>query len=281
MPTIRVMTFNVQGAQYPAEGPNSWAQRAALNLRTIEQAAPDLIGFQEVQRENLATYAEHLHGYAHVVGNNYGDTPPTEWTSIFWRAARFALVASGEFWFSRTPDRPSADWGVPYPMGATWVHLRGSADAVDVLALNTHFEDGPDGEPSRMGGSRLIVERVTHLQAGRLPAIVMGDFNCNPGSAAHRVFMEHGFTDSYLATGHQDGAVSTYHGFAGAAYDPTRWGVSFWRIDWILTRDGDQRLVPLACAIVRDAAPPAYPSDHYPVVADFRLESSKPTKYPP
>ena len=271
MPTIRVMTFNVQGAQHPNEGPNRWEQRAALNLRTIEQAAPDLLGLQEVQRENLATYRAHLRGYAHVVGNNYGDTPPTEWTSIFWREARFALVAAGEFWLSRTPNQPSADWGVPYPMGATWVHLRDRTTEAELLALNTHFEDGPDGEQSRVEGSRLIVQRVTALQAGRLPAIVMGDFNCNPDSAAARIFGEAGFTDSYLATGNRDGEASTYHGFAGSAYDPTRWGVSYWRIDWILTRDGGQRLVPLSCAIVRDAAPPAYPSDHYPVVADFRL----------
>jgi endonuclease/exonuclease/phosphatase family metal-dependent hydrolase len=221
MPTIRVMTFNVQGAQHPAEEPNRWEQRAALNLRTIEQAAPDLLGLQEVQHENLATYRAHLRGYSHVVGNNYGDTPPTEWTSILWREARFALVAVGEFWLSRTPNEPSVDWGVPY-RGATWVHLRDRTDGAGLLALNTHFEDGPDGEQSRVEGSRLIVERVTALQAGRLPAIVLGDFNCNPDLAAARVFSAAGFTDSYLAIGNRDGEVSTYHGFAGSAYDPTR-----------------------------------------------------------
>ncbi len=83
MAPIRVMTFNVQGATYPVEGVNNWPQRAALNVATIKRAAPDLIGFQEVQRGNLATYQEELREYDHVLGNNYGDDPLAEWTSIF------------------------------------------------------------------------------------------------------------------------------------------------------------------------------------------------------
>ncbi len=273
MAPIRVMTFNVQGATYPVEGVNSWPRRAALNVATIKRAAPDLIGFQEAQQGNLATYREELREYDHVLGNNYGDNPPAEWTSIFWRADRFALVESGEFWFSRTPDQPSADFGVPYPMGATWARLRRLDDGAELLQINTHFEDGPDGERSQVEGSKLIVERVARLQAGGLPAVLTGDFNCNPGSAPYRIFMEHGFSDSFLAAGNRDGADSTFHGFAGAGYDALRWGGTepFWRVDWILTRDGRRRVETTSCAIVRDAEPPAYPSDHYPVVADLLL----------
>ncbi len=143
MSTVRVMTFNVQGAGYPAEGVNSWERRAALNVRVIERAAPDLIGFQEIRRGNLATYRERLRGYGHVAGNNYGDNPPAEWTSIFWKAARFALVEADEFWLSRTPDEPSADWGVPYPMGATRVRLRDLDDGARWLHVNRTSRTAP------------------------------------------------------------------------------------------------------------------------------------------
>ncbi len=122
-----------------------------------------------------------------------------------------------------------------------------------------------------MEGSKLIAERVARLQADGSPAVVTGDFNCNPGSAAHRVFAARGFTDCFLAAGNRDGADSPYHGFEGAGYDASRWGVPFWRIDWVLARDGARRVETTACAIVRDAEPLAYPSDHYPVVAELRL----------
>jgi endonuclease/exonuclease/phosphatase family metal-dependent hydrolase len=268
------MTFNIQGSQYSPEGPNAWVNRAGLNVATIRKYAPDLIGFQETQSDNLATYQMGLSDYAHVVGNNYGDDPPDAWTSIFWKAERFALVEAGEFWFSQTPDVPSSDWGVPYPMGATWVRLRDHGSGAELLHLNTHFEDGPEGEQSRQEGSRLIITRLNQFQAAGLPALVTGDFNCNPGAPAHRAFLAAGFVDTYLAVGRVDGAESSYHGFEGERYSAEAASAganTFWRIDWILARGGRESWQITSCAILRDAQPPTYPSDHYPVLAEVEL----------
>ena len=273
MAAIRIMTFNVQGCTYPQEGPHSWGSRAALNVETIRRYAPDLIGFQEVQSGNLATYGEELAGYDHVAGNRYGDVEPAEHTSIFWRRERFTLVESGEFWLSETPDEPSSAWGVPYPLGATWVKLRRTDDGAHLVHLNTHYEDGPDGEVSRVEGSALITRRLAQLQAGGIPAIVTGDFNCNPWHRPYRIFLDGGFSDTYRAAGHGDSAASsTFHGFRGAGYVALEWGREvFWRVDWLLTRDGASRLQTTSCTIARDADPPVYPSDHFPVVAEVVL----------
>lgn len=79
--------------------------------------------------------------------------------------------------------------------------------------------------------------------------------------------------DAYRAAGHADSAAaSTFHGLHGDAYFALEWGdEAFWRIDWILTHAGATGLQATSCTIVRDAQPPIYPSDHYPVVAEFRL----------
>jgi endonuclease/exonuclease/phosphatase family metal-dependent hydrolase len=279
---MRVMTFNVQGATWPKDGPNAWPERAELNVATIRRSAPDLVGLQEVQEANLRAYRDGLGEYALFRGNNYGDVPSQEWTTVLWRADRFTLVEGGELWFSSTPDRPSSGFGVAYPMGATWVRLRDRRGGTwvrlrdrrggtELVHLNTHFEDGPRGELSRREGARLIVERLDRLQADGAGAVVTGDFNCNPGSAPHAAFLAAGFADAYLAAGHADGVDSTYHGFEGAAYSAERYGGganAFWRIDWVLTRGAGLRTA--GCTIVRDADPPRYPSDHYPVVADLR-----------
>jgi endonuclease/exonuclease/phosphatase family metal-dependent hydrolase len=271
---VRVMTFNVQGATWPEDGPNAWPARADLNVATMLRWAPDLVGLQEVQADNLRVFRERLPGYALFQGNNYGDVPPQEWTTILWRADRFDLVDAGELWFSPTPDQPSSGYGVAYPMGATWVRLRGRSGGSELVHLNTHFEDGPDGELSRRAGARLIVERLDRLQADGADAVVTGDFNCNPGSAPHAAFLAAGFADAHLAAGHADGRESTYHGFEGPAYSAERYSGgadAYWRIDWVLTRGVGLRTT--GCAIVRDADPPCYPSDHHPVVADLLRES--------
>ena len=92
-----------------------------------------------------------------------------------------------------------------------------------------------------------------------------GDFTCNPWSPAYRAF---------LAAGHGDSAAtSTFHGFRGADYFALeRGGQVFWRVDWILTRDGEAMRAPtVSCTIVHDADLPIYPSDHWPVLAEVFL----------
>jgi endonuclease/exonuclease/phosphatase family metal-dependent hydrolase len=261
------MTFNIQGSTHPETGTNSWQSRAALNVKTIRRYAPDLIGFQEVQFANWETYREQLDDYGYVAGNRYGDE---ERTSIFWNLSRFEPIACGEFWLSRTPNALSCDWEAHQPIGATWVKLRCLTNDSCLLHLNTHLDHR--SARSRVEGSKLIVERVAQLQADGALAIVTGDFNCNPEWPPYNVFKQNGFVDTYLAAGNKDGEVSTYHGFEGSGYSALRWGTEpFWRVDWILTRDGAQRCRTLSCIVAHDAEPPLYPSDHYPVVSEVIL----------
>ncbi|MEP7357571.1 MAG: ester cyclase [Anaerolineales bacterium] len=267
---IRVMSFNVNAAM--GEGADAWTERAPLSVATIRRCAPDMIGFQEITPANLEVYLPALPNYEHVAGNAYGENPPDGLSSIFWLAARFELLDTGEFWFSDTPDVAAAGWGVPYPMGATWVRLRSRATGAEVVHLNTHYEDGPDGVISRPAASRLIVARLAGMADG-VPAIATGDFNCNPWSDAYRIFLAGGFVDTYRAAGHGDSAASsTFHDYKGPAYDALEYGDEvFWRVDWVLSRDGAQRLQTTSCTVVRDGGPATYPSDHYPVVSEMRL----------
>ena len=106
-----------------------------------------------------------------------------------------------------------------------------------------------------------------------MPIILTGDFNCNPWSEPYRILMDAGFVDTYRAAGHGDSAMSsTYHGLRGENYFALEWGTEvFWRVDWLLIRAGAGHLHTTSCTIVRDAEPPLYPSDHYPVAAEIAL----------
>lgn len=264
---FRIMSFNVNTTM--GQGPNIWTKRAPLLVNTIKRYSPDLIGLQEVSDANLVACQDHLQGYKHFAGNRYGEIPPQDRTSIFWKDSRFQLLDSGEFWFSNTPDRESTGWGVPYPMGATWIKLQCRASGLRFVHLNTHFEDGADGELSRIESAKLVVTRL-HELAPDLPAVVTGDFNCNPWSEPYRIFLNHGFMDTYRAAGHADSAASsTFHDYKGKGYFALDYGDEiFWRVDWILTQDHAQTLQVTSSTIARDMEFDTYPSDHYPMITE-------------
>jgi endonuclease/exonuclease/phosphatase family metal-dependent hydrolase len=265
MAIVRVMTFNIRGSD-----PEWIPLHAEPTLGVLKRYAPDLIGLQEVVPANLEFYRQQCSDYEDVRGQEYGEEEEPGYAPILWKKARFDLLESGNFWFSQTPDVRSSDWGVEYPLGATWVRLRDKLTGMQLLHLNTQFEDGSWGEQSRQGSSGLIVERMAQL-APDIPVILTGDFNCNPWSDAYNHFLANGYTDTYRAAGNADSAdSSTYHGYAGRQYFALEWGTElFWRVDWILTRNGAQHLQTSSSTIVRDAAPPIYPSDHYPLVSEL------------
>jgi endonuclease/exonuclease/phosphatase family metal-dependent hydrolase len=276
------MTFNIANAiGAEDDGENSWAGRAALNVDTILRQAPDLIGFQQLDRGNLETYAERLAGYERALG------PPTDeeelhcHNAIYWKPDRLELLRSGGFYLSRTPDTWSRGWDAACVRGVTWARFR-THEGVELLHLNTHYDH--IGETARVEGSKLMLRRMADLRAGDLPVLLTGDFNSNPWSPGYRARVDTtftdvsyhivraaGFKDAFLEAGGEDSAASfTYHGFEGIAYWAAEHHMAG-RIDWILTLDGRASVRTRTCAIVRDASPPVYPSDHYPVVAEVTL----------
>lgn len=268
---VRIMSFNINGAI--DGGDNSWEKRAPLCLAMFDRYRPDIIGLQECSITNQDLLYKHLNDYEIVPGNCYGDNPPQEYSSILFLKSRFELVDKGEFWFSETPECESADWGVEYPLGATWVKLKSSQTNQQIFHLNTHFEDGPWGEQSRLNATRLIINHQVHLAAD-LPSVITGDFNCNPWSKPYQIFLENGFIDTFREAGNADSVdSSSFHGYRGKDYFPLNYGDEmFWRVDWILAFDKDHKIRTTSSSIVRDALPPTYPSDHYPIVSEVQIK---------
>lgn len=254
------MTFNIRGA-YHMDGRNVWLCRRGINVRTIRDASPDLIGFQELQRGNLRAYERELPFYRRLLGPAYENRRPHSYNAIFWDPGRLELLESGGFWLSETPERFSRSWGSRQVRSANWARFRALPEGVEFIHLNTHL-DHVSGEARRRGG-RLITR---WLEDVRLPVLVTGDFNCNPGTPTYKIFAAAGFSDAHLRAGNPP--ENTFHRFMGEGYGSSREG----RIDWILLRDGvGERWEVRFCRVLRACEPPLYPSDHYPVVAGLAL----------
>ncbi|MGI8910497.1 MAG: endonuclease/exonuclease/phosphatase family protein [Rubrobacteraceae bacterium] len=266
--SFKLMTFNVRGSQH-RDGENAWKRRAGLNVRVIEKHAPDLIGFQEHQVGNRRVHDAELRGYERISGPRYENREPHAHNAIYWRTDRLELVERGGFWLSETPEEYSRSWGARHVRSANWARFRLLSGGAEFVHLNTHL-DHVSGR-ARQQGAKLILRRLDEL-AEDLPVVMTGDFNCDPGSTTYDIFAEAGFSDAHLAAG--NGRVNTFHRFRGEEFSPKKAGREV-RIDWVLLRDAPEqaRWTVYSCEVVRDAEPPVYPSDHYPVVARLSLET--------
>ncbi|MDQ3942604.1 MAG: endonuclease/exonuclease/phosphatase family protein [Actinomycetota bacterium] len=269
---VRVMSFNVRGSFRDVRKRNAWRNRAELNIATIERYAPDVIGLQEAQRGNLGAYRKHLPHYAHIRGPRYGNAIPHDFNTILFDSERLEPLDSGGFWLSVTPERYSRSWETRVARSATWVLFRMIGTGLSFLHLNTHLDHV--SALARREGSKLIVSRVVEISDRTgvdPPAILTGDFNSRPGNRTHKTFTESGFADTYLAAGNEEGA-NTFHAFRGAGYRDAH-GPR--RIDWIFLKDAQGRLRVESHRIIHDADESSglYPSDHYPILADFSISA--------
>jgi len=269
---LKIMTFNVRGTSLDREGPKTWEQRAPLNVAVIRSQAPDLIGFQECDPSHLLTYQQYLPEYTRLLGSSI--IPEARgiraYNAIFWRAEDLTFLHSGSFWLSETPEVPSCSWNAASPRLATWATFRFSTGC-ELFHLNTHLDHL--SQEARLRDAELILHRLPSLCPPSTTLLLTGDFNCRPGDVVYRLFQESGFNDTYLVTGHEKNELAaSFHAYGWSkpsSSDTKRQGAR--RFDWILFADPTERLHPLSCEIIRDAQPPVYPSDHYPVVAEFEV----------
>ncbi|MGB1520769.1 MAG: hypothetical protein ACPHDL_11630, partial [Limisphaerales bacterium] len=138
---VKVMSFNIRyGAAN--DGENSWKHRDYLVLETIQNARPDLIGYQEVLKFQAEFLRKNLKGYGfHGVGRDDGQEKG-EYVPLMWRQERFELLDSGHFWLSETPEIPgSVSWDSSLTRMLSWVLLKEtSPSGREFIFANTHFD---------------------------------------------------------------------------------------------------------------------------------------------
>ncbi|ASR44233.1 endonuclease [Xanthomonas citri pv. mangiferaeindicae] len=256
-PDLRVMGFNVRYAA-PGDGVNVWDARRDLLVETILRRRPHLVGTQELLRRQAEYLDAHLPGYAWFGTGRNGDDSDgngNEHMGVFYDTQRLELREQGHFWLSDTPDVPGSDnFGRAMPRMATWGRFRDRANGREFYLFNTHFPHMADAEPLRERCADLLLARIGRLPVD-VPVVVTGDFNAVPSSPTHRRLVGP-LRDAWEAATARRGPEATVHAFTGQPTD---------RIDWILFRGLELRRVET----VTDQADGRFPSDHFPVVADF------------
>jgi endonuclease/exonuclease/phosphatase family metal-dependent hydrolase len=247
------MTFNLRFAN-PADGPNEWQFRKELVVDVILNHRPDLLGTQEGTVPQLQFLTERLPGYRPLTAHRRVD-PTCQYPTIFYRAGRFQVQESNEFWLSQTPTiHRSLSWGSAFPRMATYGLFREEGRTNTFYFINTHLDHISDA--ARREGARMIRNFFFPLN---LPIILVGDFNEPPDGPVYRELInaDSPLRDTWRAVHPQVIEASTQHGFNGERLGH--------RIDWILATPSFQ---VRRAAIVRDSQDGRYPSDHFPYEAE-------------
>ena len=240
-------------------------------IRVIREQQPDVLGAQEARQRQVDDLEAALPEYAfYGVGRDDG-REAGEYAGIFWRADRFKKLDAGTFWLSDSPEVPGTSFDKSLgalPRIASWVKLRDASNGQELLVLNTHWDHLPPFAVRRKS-ARLIRQKIGQLR-GKLPVVVMGDFNSSEDSAEQRELAGENdpdgvqLLDSYREV-HPDRQPNerSHNEFTGRTDGS--------RIDFIRHT---KELEPVAAEIVQTTYDGLLPSDHFPVTATLRLKSA-------
>lgn len=250
--TLRVATFNIR-YDNPGDGPNQWKNRKVALSQQILDEKPDIVGMQEALIGQLMWLDTALAAYSRVgVGRDDG-AEAGEFSPVWFNRQRFDMLASGTFWLSPTPARPSKGWDAALNRVCSWVKLHEKATGRVVFALNTHFDHM--GEEARLQSARLLADTIGSMAHDGELVVLTGDFNAGPGSKPIGLLAAR-LTDTRGAAS-VDGVMpqpATFNGWDAARYTDC--------IDFIFCNKNGK---PLSWRVFNQ--PGVYLSDHYMVMA--------------
>jgi endonuclease/exonuclease/phosphatase family metal-dependent hydrolase len=266
---ISIMTYNLKFAS-PTYKP-LWEVRRDMQIDLINKYNPDIIGTQEGLKEQIDYLADHLPEYV-VVGEGRQGGDDDEHMAIFYKRDKFRLRELNSFALSSTPDRIGSGPNVN-PRLMTWARFafintpktgQESAYPADYrghwennqefYVFNTHFFNGREPQ-GRLSASKLIMERMEKLNhfgswEQERPIFLLGDFNCHPKSAPHKVFVGEGNSEN------------------SDLFKDTNVNGDSKEIDWILYKGSVE---VLKYEEVNYNVDGVYPSDHKPIFVKFLI----------
>lgn len=255
---VNVMTFNIR-YDNPEDSLDNWTFRKDRVANAIRFYDADIVGTQEVLHNQLEDLKQRLPGYGVIGVGREDGKEKGEYSALWYKKDRFALLDSGYFWLSETPEvAGSLGWDGACERIASWAKLRDKVSGREFFALNTHLDHV--GVVARRESISLILDKVDKLSGG-LPVIVTGDFNSNPDSDVIKHVIDpknsQHLTDSRQIAAIVYGPAWSFHDFGKIPYARRP------LIDYVFVRNG---LKVSRYGVLAETENKAFLSDHAPIL---------------
>ncbi len=262
---LRVATHNVHYI-ITSRATGSWsiadwqARKTSLDS-AFKSLDADIVAFQEmesfahssVSMENLALdwLRDQNPDYSVAASGDPRTFPSTQ--PIFYRKSRLTLRDKGWFFFSETPDVIYArTYNGSYPAFASWAAFEETGTGKRFKLFNVHFDFS--SRENRHRSALLVAKRIKPLIETGETVFVIGDINASSTSKPATIIADAGMRFVPVRG-------STYHLNRGLNLTGP--------VDHLAaTPDVEALGEPV---VVRRKFDGVWPSDHYPVIADFRL----------
>jgi endonuclease/exonuclease/phosphatase family metal-dependent hydrolase len=263
---LRAATYNVHyiilEREEGAWSRGDWERRKTPLDLAFKEIDADFIAFQEMEsfargsgnRENLTLdwLLQNNPDYSAAASGDPAVFPSTQ--PILYKTARLKLRDQGWFFFSDTPDVIySRTFNGSFPAFASWAQFTDRPSGADFRVVNVHTDFS--SRSNRLQSMDLVAQRIKPwIEAGER-VFVVGDLNGRRGSRELEILEQVGI--DFVPV---DGA--TYHFNRGINL--------FGAIDHI----GFAGAVQTAGApvVLRKQFAGEWPTDHYPVIVDLKLE---------
>jgi endonuclease/exonuclease/phosphatase family metal-dependent hydrolase len=204
---MKIVTFNIR-CDYKQDGENDFEYRKAMILEKLIKEQPDVIGFQEVLPHVSEWLKENISDY-YVIGCGRESDLTGEETCIAYRKQLFNIVKMETFWLSDTPNIPGSRYESQSecPRTCTAVYLQDIQTSKVVRIYNTHL-DHIGSEARRLGLIQIMNKISEDDFLGKVPYILMGDFNAFPDSEELEAIKE--YIDVYDCTATITGTFHDY-----------------------------------------------------------------------
>lgn len=259
---IRVISYNIR-YNTPNDGINAWPNRSNDVSALLDFHQADIFGLQEAligQIEDIHAQLPWMNWVG--VGRDDGDKAG-EFSPVFYNAEKYKALKNGGFWLNEATDKPGLGWDAACNRVCTWIILKENKSKKQFMVLNTHFDH--IGNKARSESAKLILQKIAELNPGKLPVVLMGDFNLTPEREPISLITNE-LNDSRSVTKKAPyGPIGTFNAFKFDAPMKDRIDYVFVSKDIKVERYG----------VLTDSKDQRYPSDHQPVVVDLKLKPVK------
>ena len=167
IPDFGVAMLNILGSNHTQGGRGGYASgtnRAYSATQMLLARGASIIGFSEIQRDQLAVFTNNAPSYGVYPGDSVGSGGIP--TTLAWDTGVWSLVEA------HTVTIPFSGQLRPAPV----VKLASVATGAEVWVMNVHNSpQGMEGERER--AEAIEIAKVRELEATGIPIIVTGDFN--------------------------------------------------------------------------------------------------------